>query len=165
MNNDFTIAFTGHRPDTLGGYAGFNPIRDRLMTKLEALLLQMLSQHPQLTAISGMALGFDQWATQVCIRIGIPFTAAVPYDGQEKRWPNTSQTLYHTILARAAYVHVVSPGPYLAWKLQRRNEWMINNCTHLIAAWNGSPGGTANCIEYARSRKPWDNLLPLEVAT
>jgi len=159
------VAFTGHRPDKLGGYTGFNPIRDQLMAKLETLLLQMLAQDPQLTAISGMALGFDQWAAQVCVRIGVPFTAAVPYDGQEKRWPETSQKLYHTILAKAARVHIVSPGPYLLWKLQRRNVWMVDNCTRLIAAWNKSPGGTANCVEYARSiSKPWDNLLPLEPA-
>jgi uncharacterized phage-like protein YoqJ len=34
--------------------------------------------------------------------------------------------------------------------LQKRNEWMVDHCDLLIAVWDGSEGGTANCVRYAR---------------
>lgn len=159
----YVVAFTGHRPDKLGGYQPHNPLRDRLMAKLDVRLLEILQQHPELYCVSGMALGFDQWAAQVCVRLGIPFVAAIPFEGQEKRWPETSQQLYRTLLAKAARVYpVCSPG-YLSWKMQKRNEWMVDNCQLLIAAWDRSPGGTANCVDYARRiGRSMENLLPLE---
>ena len=36
-------------------------------------------------------------------------------------------------------------------KMQTRNEWMVNHCDKLIAVWNGSDGGTGNCVNYAKS--------------
>ena len=35
--------------------------------------------------------------------------------------------------------------------MQERNEWMVNNCDVLIAVWDGTSGGTANCVKYAES--------------
>jgi len=37
-------------------------------------------------------------------------------------------------------------------KMQKRNEWMVDNCDLLIAVWNeDKSGGTYNCIQYAKS--------------
>lgn len=87
--------------------------------------------------------------------LGIPITAAVPFAGQESQWPAASQKLYRDLLAKAARVEVVSSGGYAASKMQRRNEWMVDHCDRLLAVWDGTPGGTANCIGYALAkRKP-----------
>ena len=40
--------------------------------------------------------------------------------------------------------------PYAVWKMQKRNEWMVDNCDAVIAVWDGAPGGTANTVDYAR---------------
>lgn len=37
--------------------------------------------------------------------------------------------------------------------MQKRNEWMVDNCDILIAVWDKSPGGTKNCVDYAESKK------------
>ena len=37
--------------------------------------------------------------------------------------------------------------------MQLRNEAMVNDCDLLLALWNGTSGGTANCIRYANSVK------------
>ncbi len=34
---------------------------------------------------------------------------------------------------------------------QRRNEFMVDASDALAAFFDGSPGGTANCVRYARS--------------
>ena len=36
---------------------------------------------------------------------------------------------------------------------------MVDNCTHVLAMWDGSEGGTANCVKYAQAvNKPIINL-------
>jgi uncharacterized phage-like protein YoqJ len=70
-----------------------------------------------------MALGVDQDFAEICIQLGIPFTAAVPHLGQEVLWPEESQNKYRGLLGQAAQIVIVSPGGYAAWKLQKRNEY------------------------------------------
>jgi uncharacterized phage-like protein YoqJ len=35
--------------------------------------------------------------------------------------------------------------------MQDRNKWMVDHCDALVAIWNGTSGGTANCVKYALS--------------
>lgn len=176
------LAVTGHRPDKLGGYSP-SPLQDHVRAGLKDVLenvgyhtcdcgksywgrMSDLCLCGEMRAgtvsyatevISGMALGVDQWFAEICIGLGIPFTAAVPCDGHESRWPAESQAHYRALLQKAHYVRVVSPGPYAPWKMQRRNEWMVDNSEMLVAVWDGSAGGTANCVRYARQvgREIW----------
>ena len=100
-----------------------------------------------------MALGADQYFANVCIKLKIPFIAAIPFIGQEAVWPAESKRIYKIILAKAESQHIVSEGGYSAAKLQLRNEWMVNNCDLLLGIYNGDKsGGTFNCIEYAKKR-------------
>jgi uncharacterized phage-like protein YoqJ len=34
--------------------------------------------------------------------------------------------------------------------MQVRNEWMVDHCNDLLAVWDGSDGGTGNCVRYAQ---------------
>lgn len=144
------IAGTGHRPDKLGtdevsGYVEDNPLRIWIKGRLREHIRQLRP----LYAISGMALGFDQDLAEVCIDLGVPFIAAVPFIGQELRWRPEAQRKYRALLARAYEVVVVCEGPYERWKMLARNEWMVDHCNTLIAAFDGSPGGTASTVLYA----------------
>lgn len=160
MSTAFIVAFTGHRPDKLGGYGSVNPFRDRLKEKLARRLTELRVEHSDLCCISGMALGFDQWAAKVCLDLKIPFTAAIPFAGQESRWPAESQAVYRALLARAVDVVVVNKGSYAPQKMQVRNEFMVDRCNLLLGAWDGTAGGTANCVRYATSiGRPWENVL------
>ena len=149
------VAFTGHRPEKLGGY-GPNPVQDRVRAEIRYVLE---TWRPE-AAISGMALGVDQWAAEICVNMEIPFTAAVPFETQESAWPNESQQHYRDLLFKANKILVVSPGRYYAaWKMQKRNEWMVDHCDRLLAVWDGSTGGTYNCVSYARSVGKYVHVL------
>jgi len=141
------VGFTGHRPDKLGAWDPLCPVVERVKTAIRQFLVETQPEH----VITGMALGVDQWAAYEAIDLGIPFVAALPCDNPESPWPLTSQKRFHELLVKAQQVVVVSPGPYKPWKLQRRNEWIVQNCDLLAAVWDGSRGGTANCVGYARS--------------
>jgi uncharacterized phage-like protein YoqJ len=141
------VSFTGHRPNKLGGYKLPNPAYLYVCQQLEKTLKELQPTE----AISGMALGIDQWAANVCLKLGIPFTAAIPFVGQEKAWPQSSQQTYHKLLSKATKQVIVCQGGYAPQKMQTRNEWMCNHCDQLIAVWDGTPGGTGNCVQYAKS--------------
>lgn len=137
------IAATGHRPDKLGGYS--DAIAEKLMRLAWGALL---SERPE-GVISGMALGWDTAVARAAIMLGIPLIAAVPFKGQEHQWPALAQYDYRKLLARAARVEIISLGDYSARAMQRRNEWMVDESNRLLALWDGSSGGTANCVAYA----------------
>lgn len=140
-------AFTGHRPDKLGGYKLPNPTYLYVCQELDKALRQLDPKQ----VITGMALGVDQWAAHIAYKLGIPFIAAVPFEGQEKAWPAPSQKAFHHLLKLACEKVIVSPGGYSSAKMQIRNEWMVDHCDILIAVWDGSKGGTGNCVQYAQS--------------
>lgn len=141
------VAFTGHRPDKLGGYKLPNDTYIKVCRDIDWLLKEL---NPE-KVISGMALGVDQWAAHIAYKLGIPFVAAIPFEGQELAWPEASQKTYRILRKFASEEVIVSPGGYSADKMQVRNIWMVDNCDSLIAVWDGSKGGTGNCVEYARS--------------
>lgn len=141
------VAFTGHRPDKLGGYKLPNDTYIRVCKKIDAALKELKPEK----VITGMALGVDQWAAMVAYKLGLPFTAAIPFEGQEKAWPEASQKTFNLLRRLATEEVIVSSGGYAANKMQIRNEWMVDHCDVLIAIWDGTSGGTANCIEYAKS--------------
>jgi uncharacterized phage-like protein YoqJ len=154
------VAFTGHRPDKLGGWDPLHPIVARVRKVLRDELIKNWPVH----AISGMALGVDTWAAETCVELGIPFIAALPCDGMDATWPLPSQERFRALLKKAKEIHVVSPGPYKPWKMQRRNEWMVDHCTRLLAVFDGSPGGTYNCLAYAAEVKRETIYLPWQDA-
>lgn len=139
------VSFTGHRPDKLGGYKQ-SPIKDYISVELENVLKELKPDG----CISGMAIGFDQMAALICIKLGIPFEAAIPFLGQEKRWPFESQNEYNSILDKAVKKTIVCEGGYSAQKMQIRNEYMVDNSDIVVCCWDGSTGGTKNCIDYAK---------------
>lgn len=101
-------------------------------------------------AISGVAVGFDQLFSVICIRLSIPFIAAVPFKGQESKWPEHIQKQYHKILNKAKDVVIVSDGKFYKDKFQIRNEYIIDNSDEVLAYWNGQNSGTGNCVGYAQ---------------
>ena len=142
------VAFTGHRPDKLNKeYTYEGPCSEFLKNKLKKVLIERQVSK----AITGMALGFDTLAALVCLELDIPLLAAIPFAGQEKFWPKTSQDLYWKILNNSLVErHIVSDGCYAAYKMQKRNIFMVDECQKLIAAHDGSAGGTLNTIRYAQ---------------
>lgn len=151
------LAGTGHRPNKLGGYNATR--RDhagirKLMNDTENVIKQV---KPDLV-ISGGALGFDQYLAVCAAAAGIPLFLALPCKPFGDNWPEKSlgSKLHRFLIAKAAYVHYVTPMSYeQAGKdcMQWRNEYMVDNATDLVACWDGSKGGTGNCVDYAWKRQ------------
>lgn len=148
------IAGTGHRPNKLGGYS------PAARSRLREFARSFLSGGPCTHGISGMALGWDTALAHAFSDLGLPWTAAVPFEGQELRWPEPSRREYHALLRRASRVEVIAPA-YSVRAMQQRNEWMVQHCDLVAALWDGTAGGTGNCVSFAkRVGRPTLNLWP-----
>jgi len=162
------VAFTGHRPNKIGGYGRHNPARTFLRTKLKEICEYMIQNCGTREFMQGMAQGIDQDAGKVILQIieergeeePIALFAAVPYPSQESTWPNEAQVYYRNMLdticdydlGKIVYVHEDRPRnkwDAIKW-LDERNHYMVDWCDLLIAVWNGTKGGTSNCIDYAK---------------
>ncbi len=151
-----TIAVSGHRPDKLNNdYDGTGVLSERIYDELAKIVLRNKEKHgDDLRLITGMALGVDTIFAWVAIDLKVKFTAAVPFAGQERKWPETSQKVYRDLVNNPlCTIKTVSLGTYSVDKMQIRNEWMVDNCDGLIAVWDGSSGGTFNCVKYAQIKK------------
>lgn len=139
------VACTGHRPAMLGGYS--KHIFDSLITVARSVIAELKPKK----IITGMALGWDMAFACAAFHERVPYVAAIPCAGQERFWRQEHITLYQMLLDSAAEKVTVSKA-YTHAAMQRRNVWMVDHCECLVALWNGSSGGTANCMKYAESK-------------
>ena len=144
------FSVTGHRPDKLLNYG---EKAERRLKEFAITVVKELTFRPTDKMITGMALGWDTAIAEACIELNIPFIAAVPFKGQEGKWPEQSQKKYRELLTKASEIKYVCEDGYAAWKMHKRNSWMVDNSEAVIALWNGDEtGGTANCVNYAREK-------------
>ena len=168
------LCFTGHRPDKLKGYR----MRDNveLLRVLKDTIIYYIENKNVDTFISGMALGVDMWSAFIVLKLKeqyphIKLVSAIPCDKQYSVWKNEEDIEdWKYIVGKADTVHYVSTEPYTNWCLQKRNEWMVDNSDFVLAVWDGTKGGTANCIKYAKKKnadifKIDANTLEREVLT
>jgi uncharacterized phage-like protein YoqJ len=159
---DVILAGTGHRPNKLNNEYDLTGPLTRAIARQVYLLIDHL--HP-IKINSGMALGFDMILAICAIRKNVPVDAYIPFQGQELKWPRQSQELYRRILEKKLVTPIiVCDGEYVAWKMQKRNEAMVNAATDIVACWDGTEGGTGNCVKYAMStHKPIHRINPREL--
>lgn len=158
MTEKITIAVTAHRPNRLYGYDYYSPGNLAIATKLREHLLSHLNQGKQVHAISGMALGGDTIYALVVLKLkrqgyNITLESAIPCTAHSSQWPKPSQDQWKSIVEQADVVTYVSKLLYKPYLMQKRNEYMVNQCDELIAIFDGTKGGTANCIDYAMKKE------------
>lgn len=151
------VMVCGHRPPRIGGYLTPNPTEQWVRSILRSLLEGLKKRHPDIEGITGMALGVDMIFAEVCLDLEIPYTAALPFRGQEKRWPEESQIRYNQLLKAAKSIVVVDEiqsyhSDHFGGKMYLRNKWMVDHTKLTIAVWDGSPGGTASAVKFARKK-------------
>ncbi len=138
-NNRSKIAFTGHR----------HLKYDDVASGLESVH----AGNKDAIWITGGAMGLDSHAASFALDNGISLWLVLPFPPRvmSAKWPKSS--LYRTILGRSvkecARLSVLHPVFDISI-YQRRNERMVDLCDSLAAFFDGSPGGTANCVRYAQ---------------
>lgn len=142
---------TGHRSQKLGGF-GVNPIAARVQAHLRETLTALHGRIPNLHGLTGMALGCDQWYAELCVSLHIPYTAFIPFQGQERLWPAPSQAQYRALLVQAMAIQcpALEASRLSAHEIRRalldRNTAMVRQSHAAIAVWDGQPSGTGDAV-------------------
>jgi len=164
-----TVAITGHRPSKLDNDYG---LTSPLTYWIKDEIIKVLKTESAPKLITGMALGVDTLFAHIGATEEIPYTAAIPFIGQDRVWPIKSRKVYLHYLKLASSIYIVNQDLYMNYAmfhelytredteysrseiikfLDDRNKWMIDNCDRLIAVYDGTKGGTDNAVRYAMS--------------
>jgi uncharacterized phage-like protein YoqJ len=138
-NNQFKVAFTGHR------HLKYDDV--------VRSLIKVHSDFPGAMWITGGAYGLDSHAARFALDNSILLWLVLPFPAKVlcARWPSgDARDLLFRSVKDCARLSVVSPVFSMA-SYQRRNELMVDAADVLAAFFDGSPGGTANCVRYANS--------------
>ena len=166
--NEFgkSCSFTGHRAAKLPWkYDESDPRCEAFKEKLAAVI-GAVYESGITHFITGMALGCDMYCAEAVIALRrehpeISLEAAVPYDGQEAKWSTDQKRRYRNILTACDKVTLLQ-GNYSSGCMMRRNRYMVDSSSVLIACYEGLSGGTWNTIRYAMELDREIIHLPLD---
>ena len=151
-----SCCFTGHRPGKLPwGYCEEDPrclaLKRRIADAAEAACAEGFRHF-----LCGMALGCDLYFCEIVLALrerypDITVEAAIPCPTQADAWSPAQRARYRRLVDACDFETVVSAG-YTPYCMQRRDRYMVDNADLLIAAFDGTPGGTQYTMQYAMSR-------------
>ena len=115
--------------------------------------------------LCGMALGCDLYFCEAVLalrekRPGVTAEAAVPCPAQADAWAPDQRERYKRLVEACDFETLVS-AKYTPYCMQRRDRYMVDHSSLLIAAFDGTPGGTRYTMQYAMSRRVSIVDLPL----
>ena len=154
MDREHTCCFTGHRPDKLPWGTNENDVRALALKKRLDKVLEQAYQAGMRHFISGMARGTDLYFAEGVVHLRrrhpeVTLEAARPCESQAHAWPEEEQRRYNDILDQCDYETLVQHS-YDRGCMQRRNRYMADRSSMVIAVYNGIPkGGTAQTLAYA----------------
>lgn len=141
INPAKTVAITGHRVL----YPDFN------IDKLKENLNQLIEDNYD-TFLIGMALGFDTVCFQILEQIrkekDIKIVACVPCLSQSYKFNKEQKKEYERLLSIADKKVIISEE-YTRSCMQKRNQFMVDNASIVLAYIKRDFGGTKNTVKYA----------------
>ncbi len=148
--------FTGHRPGKLPWrYHEEDPqciaLKRRIMDAVETAYEEGFRHF-----LCGMALGCDLYFCE-CVAVlrakhsDVTLEAAIPCPTQADSWPEGERERYRALVAACDYETLIS-AKYTPECMQRRDRYMVDHASLLIAAYDGTAGGTQYTIQYAMRR-------------
>lgn len=149
-----SCCFTGHRPTKLPWGSNENDPRCNALKEELYCHVQGIYEAGYSHFICGMAIGCDMFFAEAVLRLKeshpeITLEAAIPCGSQPDRWTGPLRRRYNDILNRCSRVNVLQIN-YTPDCMQKRNQYMVDNSSLLLACFDGRPGGTMSTILYAR---------------
>ena len=149
-----SCCFTGHRPVRLPWKMNETDPRCIALKEQLASTLDGIYEAGYRHFICGMAIGCDTYFAEAVLALrekhgDLTLEAAIPCDDQADKWNRKQQETYASLLSRCDRVTYVS-HTYTPDCMMRRNRYMIDHSSLLLACFNGRSSGTMNTILYAQ---------------
>ena len=149
-----TCCFTGHRPNKLPWALNESDPRCIALKEELAARLEGIVESGYRHFLCGMAAGCDLYFAEAVQTLRqrhpeLSLEAAIPCDTQTSSWPRAMQRRYEALLSGCDTVTFVQ-HQYTPGCMMRRNRYMVDRSSLLLACYDGCPGGTMNTILYAQ---------------
>lgn len=167
MEKEKTCCFTGHRPDKLPWGEDESDLRCLRLKKSIAQAVDEAYTAGSRRFISGMARGSDLYFAEAVLslreRLGdAVLECARPCESQADGWPAQERARYQSILERCNFETLIQHS-YDRFCMMRRNRYMVDRSSRLIAVYNGVPkGGTFQTLTYAMKKGLSIHTIDLE---
>lgn len=144
----FAAAFSGHRSIS---ESTVEPLRQLIKCELKRLIEREGYRY----FASGGASGFDTLAAQTVLSMKksygeIELYMVLPCSDQSKFFTSEQSADYQHLLAAAAHVRYTSNEPYYEGCMRRRNHYLVDHASVIIAYQTHGRSGTSQTTDYAR---------------
>jgi len=162
VKREQTCCFTGHRPMKLPwGEDEEDPRCVALKKRLDEELFAAY-QKGMRHFICGMALGSDFYFCEAVFRLRercpeIRLEAALPCEEQAAHWKERDRQRYFSLIEQCDYETMVQRS-YDKHCMLRRDRYMVDRSSMVIAVYDGQLGGTMYTLAYAM-KKGLDTVL------
>ena len=161
-----SCCFTGHRPMKLPWGANENDPRCLELKSALAVKLDEAYARGYRNFICGMAIGCDAYFAEAVLALrdiypNVRLEAAIPCGGQPDKWSLKDRQRYNRLIDAADTVTVLQTH-YTPDCMMKRNQYMVDKSSMLIACFDGSPGGTMKTILYAQRQGLEVEILDIE---
>lgn len=137
---------------------------------MRELLTQLKATHGEITMYSGGANGIDQFWMEVGHYLEIPVVAILPFPSFDKLWPESGRKHLRDLLDKCIEVRYTHTDAEITDKssavqaMMDRDLDLVNAGDELVAYWNGTKGGTAHTVGFARKAgKPVTIINPDDI--
>lgn len=152
-----TCCFTGHRPEKLPWGNKENDPRCLVLKKKIQDAVEVAYADGKRHFICGMARGCDFYFAEAVIALreekgDVTLEAAIPCAMQSASWSAVHRTRWERLVEACDTKTVLQEG-YTPYSMIRRNRYMVDRSSLVIAVYDGSDGGTRRTLEYALKKK------------
>ncbi len=151
-----SCSFTGHRPEKLPWRYDERDLRCVELKERLSGALRSVAESGFNHFICGMAKGCDTYFAEAVLTLRDEFEtvtleAAVPCETQADGWSEEDRERYLYLLHQCDSCTLIS-REYTPECMLRRNRYMVDSSSLLIAVWDGKPGGTMQTVNYAKKQ-------------
>ena len=155
---EFACCISGSRPQSLPW--GFDEADERCKSFKNILKNELIKiiDKGYTHFIGGMALGVDQYAFEILLEYRhfnpnkqIFLEAAIPCETQAASWTESQRDRYFDIVKNVDKETLVSKR-YYSYCMQKRNEYMVDNSSLLLAVISNNSRGTTGTVKYANRK-------------
>ncbi len=154
VTKEQTCSFTGYRPEKLPwGEDEYDPrcaaLKQKLYDVAEALYDAGIRHF-----ICGMAKGCDTYFCETILKLreerpGLTLEAAVPCPQQAERWSERDRRRYFRLVSQCDFETEIEKE-YTPDCMSKRNRYLAENASVLVAVFDGKWGGTMQTVNLAR---------------
>lgn len=152
-----SCCFTGHRPNKLPWGSNEDDVRCKALKQRLWDVMETAYEEGYRHFICGMAQGCDLYFCELALQLrekygDVSVEAAIPCPTQSDGWSREERQRWQSLVDQCN-VETMVQDHYTPDCMLRRNRYMVDHASLLIAVYDGQNGGTRRTMEYAMRRR------------